>query len=49
MFAPVVSRFIAYGIAVEGDAGNYAAAVAAPPAFVEWHEAARREREPGRE
>ncbi len=49
MYAPVVSRFITYGIAVEGAAADYAAAVAALPAFVEWHEAARRERESGGE
>ena len=49
MYAPVVSRLITYGIVVEGAAGDYAAAVSALPAFVEWHEAARRERESGGE
>jgi glutathione S-transferase len=41
MYAPVVSRFLTYGIDVEGPAGDYARAVAALPAFVEWHADAR--------
>ena len=44
MYAPVVSHFITYGIAVGGAAGDYAKAVSALPAFAEWHVDARRAR-----
>jgi glutathione S-transferase len=42
-FAPVVSRFLTYGIEPSGAAGEYMAAVWALPAVVEWAEAARTE------
>ena len=48
MYAPVVSRFITYGIGVDGAAGAYAGAVSALPAFAEWHADARREGRSGR-
>ena len=44
MYAPVVSRLITYGIAVDGAAGDYAQSISALPAFAQWHEEARRER-----
>ena len=40
MYAPMVSRFLTYGIAVDGAAGAYARAVSALPAFAEWYEGA---------
>ncbi len=42
MYAPMVSRFLTYGIAVDGAAGAYVRAVSALPAFAEWHEDAAR-------
>ncbi|HUB94411.1 MAG TPA: glutathione S-transferase family protein [Stellaceae bacterium] len=43
MFAPVVSRFRSYGVALTGEARAYADAVWAHPAFTEWVDAARAE------
>jgi len=43
MFAPVVSRFRTYGVALEAEAGDYMAAVEAWPEFCEWVEAGRAE------
>ena len=42
-YAPVISRFLTYGIEPGGAAGEYMAAVWALPAVVEWAEAARTE------
>ncbi|MCU0233159.1 MAG: glutathione S-transferase family protein [Thermoanaerobaculales bacterium] len=42
-FAPVVSRFLTYGVAPTGAAGAYMAALWAEPAVREWAEAARAE------
>ena len=47
MYAPVVSRFLTYGIAADGAAGAYAGTVSALPAFAEWHEDARHEGQAG--
>lgn len=43
MFAPIVTRFDTYGVALEDQAGDYAAAVLAAPAMVEWITAAGNE------
>lgn len=43
MFAPVVSRFERYGIAVSADAKAYMAAMKALPAWKKWEEAALKE------
>jgi glutathione S-transferase len=43
MFAPIVSRFHTYAIAVGGAARSYMNAVMALPAWSEWRDAARRE------
>ena len=45
MFAPVVTRLATYGVALDGAAAEYAAAVLALPAMVEWREAALAEGE----
>jgi glutathione S-transferase len=45
MFAPVVLRFITYGISLSGAAQAYAQAILAHPAVSEWIEAARAEAE----
>ena len=45
MFAPVVTRLATYGVALDGAAAEYAAAVLALPAMVEWREAALAESE----
>jgi glutathione S-transferase len=42
-FAPVVGRFLTYGVAPSGAAGAYMAALWAAPAVQEWAEAARAE------
>ena len=42
-FAPVVSRFLTYGVAPSGAAGAYMAALWAEPAVREWADAARAE------
>lgn len=36
MYAPVVNRFAAYGVSLEGTAAAYAAAIAALPAMQRW-------------
>lgn len=43
MYAPVVSRFATYGVALEGIAAEYAASVRALPAYREWADAGRDE------
>jgi glutathione S-transferase len=43
MYAPVVSRFATYGVAVSDAARAYMAAVAALPAYAEWRDAALKE------
>lgn len=43
MFAPVISRFRTYGVALAGEAKRYGEAVWALPALKEWAEAAQRE------
>jgi glutathione S-transferase len=43
MFAPVVTRFDTYGVAVDPDAQAYMEAVLTTPAFVAWRDAALRE------
>jgi glutathione S-transferase len=43
MYAPVVSRFHTYGIAVGAEARAYMDAVMALPAWTEWHQAALKE------
>ncbi len=43
MFAPVVSRFVTYGIALEDHARAYVDAVMAQPFMVEWIDAAMKE------
>jgi glutathione S-transferase len=43
MYAPVVSRFVTYGVPLEGAARDYAEAVQAWPAYRRWLEAARAE------
>ncbi len=43
MYAPVVSRFLTYGVALEGEAAAYRDAVWRWPALREWVEAAARE------
>ncbi len=45
MFAPVVSRFKTYGVALDGAARDYAEAVLALPAMREWYAAAEAETE----
>lgn len=45
MFAPVVTRLATYGVALDGAAAEYAAAVLALPAMVQWREAALAESE----
>lgn len=42
-FAPVVTRFVTYDLALDGTAAAYRDAVLAWPALVEWTEAARAE------
>ncbi len=36
MYAPVVLRFISHGVALDGEAARYAAAIAALPALHDW-------------
>jgi glutathione S-transferase len=43
MFAPVVNRFVAYGVAVGAEARDYMAAVTALPAWRDWEAGARAE------
>lgn len=43
MFAPVASRFQTYGVALDGDAGEYSETILALPPVSEWVEAARAE------
>ena len=43
MFAPVVSRFRSYKVALEREAEAYAEAITAWPAYQEWLAAARAE------
>jgi len=43
MYAPVVSRLVTYGVALDEDTKAYVEAVMALPAMVEWVEAAKRE------
>jgi glutathione S-transferase len=43
MYAPVVSRFITYGVSVGPTARTYMEAVAALPAWAEWRDAALKE------
>ena len=45
MYAPVVTRFRTYGVALDPTCQAYADAVLALPAFLEWQ--ARRDRSPG--
>ncbi len=45
MFAPVAVRFDGYGVAVEGEAGDYQRALLALPAMREWRHAGARETE----
>lgn len=45
MFAPVVSRFVTYQVAVDDDASKYLAAVMSHAAMQSWCEAARAETE----
>ena len=45
MFAPVVTRLATYGVALDGAAAEYAAAVLALPAMQQWREAALAEGE----
>lgn len=45
MFAPVVSRFATYGVALDGSARDYADAVLALPAMRAWRAAAAAEKE----
>ncbi len=42
-FAPVVTRFVTYDVALDGTAAAYRDAVLAWPALVEWTETARAE------
>ncbi len=42
-FAPIVSRFLTYGVAPTGTAGDYMEAVWSLPAMQQWAEAARAE------
>lgn len=46
MFAPVVTRFRTYDVALDEACEAYAQTIEAWPAFVEWVEAAKREPEP---
>jgi glutathione S-transferase len=43
MFAPVVTRFLTYGVALDARCAGYAQTVMAMPEMVEWVEAARNE------
>ena len=43
MFAPVVARFLSYGVPLGGTAASYCDAVRAHPLMVQWYEAAARE------
>jgi glutathione S-transferase len=43
MYAPVVSRFITYGIRVGSESGRYRDAIRALPAFAQWNAAAQKE------
>jgi len=45
MYAPVVTRFVTYGVALEGVTAKYGEAVRAHPAMVAWTRAAEVERE----
>jgi len=45
MFAPVALRFLTYGVAAPGAAGDFVAAVRQDPAIREWIEAAAKEPE----
>jgi len=45
MFAPVVTRFITYGVTLEGRANDYLNAVCALPAMQEWVKAGEKETE----
>jgi len=45
MFAPVALRFLTYGVAAPGPAGEFVAAVREAPAIREWLEDARKEPE----
>lgn len=47
MYAPVVSRFITYGVALPAPAQGYAERIAALPAMRDWGEAAKAEVEAG--
>jgi glutathione S-transferase len=43
MYAPVVSRFVTYGIAVGAESRRYMEAVQSHRAYGEWREAALKE------
>lgn len=45
MYAPVVSRFGTYGVALSGEAGAYLEQLLGDPDLASWYEAARREAE----
>ena len=45
MYAPVVSRFRTYGVALDGDLKEYADRIWDLPAMKEWREAALAEKE----
>jgi glutathione S-transferase len=44
-YAPVVSRFRTYGVALDGEPKSYAERIWDHPAMQEWHEAALAEKE----
>jgi glutathione S-transferase len=46
MYAPVVSRFLTYGIGAKGAAADYMEAIAALPAWAEWGAAAAAQMSP---
>lgn len=43
MFAPTVSRFVTYGVPLDGPEGTWAEAITALPEYQEWEAAARDE------
>jgi glutathione S-transferase len=43
MYAPVVTRFATYGVALSGSVRDYAEAIQALPSLKEWTQAAREE------